>query len=213
MVWSLEISIKAAEGESIEEFEDVDKEISIWKRGKERKEELSKSPIVLIDTLNNGLMDFLQSHVDKIDGSFSNVFEKSTVEVLISINGGRQKRTEITATELKTILSNEYIYELNLAIADDKFIGVKLLEYTNSKDSLLITNRLVGYKVANEKQFLAFWNIEVEFNKYDYLIRGSANFSIKKKYSQVITEKERQEIVNQSLKELFTHIKEQESKN
>src|SRR6185312_10020395 len=54
LIWSLELSIKAAKGESIEEPEDLDKEIEIWKRSElsGKKPSIRRSSDVIFALLN-----------------------------------------------------------------------------------------------------------------------------------------------------------------
>ncbi|RYZ32037.1 MAG: Fic family protein, partial [Sphingobacteriales bacterium] len=53
MIWSLDISVKAAQGESIDELEDVDKEIAILKREKLTAATLYKTPKVAFQLINH----------------------------------------------------------------------------------------------------------------------------------------------------------------
>jgi hypothetical protein len=51
LIWSLEISIKAAKGESIEELDDIDKEIEVFKRERKNKSNAIPKSLELIEHL------------------------------------------------------------------------------------------------------------------------------------------------------------------
>ncbi len=206
VVWSFEIGLKVGGGESIEELDDVDKEILIWKRGKTVNDSMSKSPKALMDVLSNGLTSLLQDHAQRIDVSFTSVFEESTVEILYSTAGSKLKRKEIISSDLRSFFRDTYLTYLK--DCDEKYQAIDFVKFTNSGDLIAITNQL---KSSNGNSF--FWKIEIEFARLEYVIRGSSGFGIVKNYSQGITQNERQEIITRSLKDLFAHIKEQESKN
>ncbi len=66
LVWSLDISIKAAKGESIEEVDDIDKEIEIFK--KERKNNsnaIPKSLELIEDLINSFVIPFFSALFEK----------------------------------------------------------------------------------------------------------------------------------------------------
>jgi Fic family protein len=83
LIWSLEISIKAAKGEDIEEKADIDKEIELLKREKLTKTKISMSPKVvyeLIKYVNNELCYKITESKNK----FNDFFAETTFEIFIN---------------------------------------------------------------------------------------------------------------------------------
>lgn len=76
LIWSLEISIKAAKGEDIEENADIDKEIELLKREKLTKNKIYKSPKVAYDlikyTRDNTCVS-ISSHIYKFIAFFGEI--------------------------------------------------------------------------------------------------------------------------------------------
>lgn len=73
-IWSLETSIKAANGEDIDELGDIEKEIEILKREKLTKTKIFKTPKVtyeLINHINEDLWLPLNKHLAKFDDFFT----------------------------------------------------------------------------------------------------------------------------------------------
>jgi hypothetical protein len=206
LVWSLEISIKAAKGESIEEVDDLDKEITIWKRPRAKKAGILKSPIVVINLFEKGLIQLFTDHASRINSYFGSIVAKSTVEIQFSFNGSRIRRKEITSDELKVFIVNDYLLEFQKA--KESYTGVGLLNFAESKDLFVVTNSLSGFKQKNGDLSISLWNLRVEFNKLDYSIKGSSpNIDILKSYEENIAETERQNIINKSIKDLFESVK------
>jgi len=76
LVWSLNITLKAAKGESIEETADIDKEIDILKRDKLSNAKIFKSPKViynLVININDNLCKSLLTAIKKFGEFFTEI--------------------------------------------------------------------------------------------------------------------------------------------
>lgn len=88
LVWSLEIGIKAAKGESIEEPDDLDKEISLLKKNLSFKpDEVVKSEEILAELWNHSLKNLYRGFID-LSKKFTDLFDSHTL--LISTKIGNQ---------------------------------------------------------------------------------------------------------------------------
>lgn len=82
-IWSLELSIRAAKGEDVEEFGDVDKEIEIVKREKLTKATIYKTPSVAYDLVNH-INNDLWRPLAKAIGKFDDFFVETKQEIFIN---------------------------------------------------------------------------------------------------------------------------------
>lgn len=82
-VWSLELSIKAANGENIDELGDIEKQIEILKREKLTKTKIFKTPKVafeIINHINNDLYLPLNKILSKFDDFFAETKDEKYVD-------------------------------------------------------------------------------------------------------------------------------------
>lgn len=82
-IWSLELSIKAANGEDIDELGDIEKEIEILKRKKLTKTKIFRTPKVvfeIINHINNDLWTPLNNVLTKFDDFFSEAKNENYID-------------------------------------------------------------------------------------------------------------------------------------
>jgi len=82
MIWSLELSIKAAKNQEIEEFGDIEKEIEILKRAKLTKSKIFKTPKVSFEVFNH-INDDLWNPLNKFLSKFDDFFAETGNEQYI----------------------------------------------------------------------------------------------------------------------------------
>lgn len=83
MIWSLELSIRAARNEEIEEFGDIEKEIEILKRAKLTKSKIFKTPKVSFETfnhINDDLWNPLNKFLSKFDDFFAETYNEEYID-------------------------------------------------------------------------------------------------------------------------------------
>ncbi len=78
-IWSLQLSIKAANGEDIDELEDIEKEIEILKRDKLTKTKIFRTPKVSYEVITH-INDDLWSQINKVLNKFDDFFAESKNE-------------------------------------------------------------------------------------------------------------------------------------
>ncbi|MDP1726824.1 MAG: Fic family protein [Bacteroidota bacterium] len=199
LVWSLEISIKAANGESIEEPDDVEKEISIWKKQAAQNvvNATHRSDDLIYEIYTNGVQEMFEQFADK-HKQFYDLFHKSGCYTYK--NSGGQEGTQWLTDEIYKIVLNPKALFVDagevpeLAIADDTFrnifIQVNLQEYKyNETDPFTIQPRLM-----------------IEFHSYKYEVQYG-NKKIEKVYGELLNADERKEIIADCLKAVFAEIK------
>lgn len=163
LAWSLRLNIKAAKSESIEEVDDIDKEIELLKRSlKPMQGEVQKSPGVLLELWQVSLRylydEFLNAY-QKFAGLFDNptcqvVFETSHAEA-ISNNDEAEKilRHETEADKFSAITMTGFLrkmkksgYNTNLAIN----IFLKNYDYQITSNAGAITKKYGEFLSPNE---------------------------------------------------------------
>jgi fido (protein-threonine AMPylation protein) len=77
-IWSLELSIKAAKGEDIEEYGDIDKEIELLKRDKLTKATIYKTPKV-VDEIFHHVYDTIWIPLTRVLEKFNDFFAETQV--------------------------------------------------------------------------------------------------------------------------------------
>jgi Fic family protein len=83
MIWSLELSIKAAKNEEIEEFGDIEKEIEILKREKLTKSKIFKTPKVSFEVFNH-INDDLWNPLNNFLSKFNDFFAETNSECYVN---------------------------------------------------------------------------------------------------------------------------------
>lgn len=173
--WSLELSIKAGKGESVEEVGDWEKEVELLKRKVEArvqmtnypKEELEKATIRWLEKN----FPILVKEMEKRIGVFARFFKNAKFKVIIRKRGGTEidiSESEIDWSEIlaginSQIYSNRITldYEFNdflfgpIQIAIHKNPGIDI--YIN-EENIAISN----FQVANLNTEISIWNDIIE---------------------------------------------------
>jgi Fic family protein len=100
LVWSLEVNIKAAKGESIEEDEDLYKEIEIWERSIRKVD--SNEPVNQIESLKDIFLKYLIPFFSELKsryGQFDKLFTYSQIYVIESTPGLKEESEKIRDIE------------------------------------------------------------------------------------------------------------------
>ncbi|WP_176214785.1 Fic family protein [Reichenbachiella faecimaris] len=172
MIWSLELSIKAAKGQSIDEHGDVEKEIEMLRREKLTSSQIYKTPKVaynLFNFMKGELWEPLEQTLSKFDDFFS---EAKTYRYFngIKVDKTRTIRSGILAFATREEIEKEYnIFEHD--IAEDE---VSSIQWTRQMLSLKSASKKVDIKIG----------LKIEFNESSYLLTiGESNSSGKVAHS------------------------------
>lgn len=189
LIWSLEISLKAAKGESVEEEGDLVKEIEVWK--KQIKSGLPSTPkrsdkIVMnvYDESISNLFDAILEKSKVFEGIFGDVLHKKVYESpknnRVGIfepyiqKGFRESENEnIEYVGLKVTLKNP------VTRPDESGLGLSL-------------------------------NLSIKFKTFEYVIRGDSvsDVEISKSYNQKLSTEEIKSISDRFIEVLFQRAKE-----
>jgi Fic family protein len=187
LIWSLDIYIKAAKGQSIEEDEDFIKEIELIKREVDVKGNITKSPKLIYETFiqfNNSIWLAIKQTLLHFDRLFNESKEVYNVNLM---NQQYKKRNIfdppfLRSTEPKPIEIFGYdIYETDVRTIDfyKSFYGLKGAKKINS------------YTINATLEFTKeFYSIQIELN-------SNKVFNSKKNYIQFILEDEKQKILSE----------------
>lgn len=197
---SQQLILDALDGKNIEETDDIDKEITLFKKQLAVKDEVITIDDGIIYNLYINSIEPLFDEFIKKHRQFEELFSKNIIENLV--NNETKERNN------KFELTNHWIATYN----NHGFFGNEnmfneLQEETISELNLkLLFN---GFKRDDDNTFNTFSNLNIKFNKIKYIIKS--NFDkikpIEKLYSEQLTEKEIKQIVNLFVKNLFERIK------
>ncbi len=173
LIHSLELMIKGAKGESIDDSNDLHKEIALLEqklREGKKPISISKSNEIILDTYNASISPLIKKFWDE-GGKFEKLYIKNHFKISIDEKNYSSEILNFDTSELKSIL--------------EKNIQTINLEY-----SYTALNEL-GYQ-----KFSHYSSIYIKFELTSFSINGSnEKTSITKMYSEVLTEKEINDIV------------------
>jgi Fic family protein len=188
LLWSLEIAIKAAKGESIQEQGDLDKEIEVWKKEMKSKQlgTLKRSNRIVMQMFDKGIYSLIKTTLIKIE-----IFR-----------------------ELFTLLYSECKYG-TLSGKNTGEFDLKIQSYYrdlegDDLDLLIFNVYLVGptTKVENKNLRIEL-KIEIIFNPFEYTIfYGSQSSKISRSYHAPLTSEIIDNISEKFKETLFKKVKE-----
>jgi len=202
LIWSLELAIKAAKGESIEETGDLQKEIYLWKKEVERIPEpvLRTSKIVYNiydDCLKHLLYVFIEKHKQ-----FSDLFKSTGVNVILNNNNFVNPQMEIGPLMHTWVDAQieEFFNIKNGVIQNENINEIIVMIHLNAF-------RRAGLNVFPANGFIAF-----NFLAATYAIRYYQDELLVKPYPEDLTEEEINEITDECVRRTFESIKTKKEK-
>lgn len=191
LIWSLNLSIDAAKGQSILENDDLQKQINIWKKHLTNKKS---------DTTNRETVDVNQLYANSI-GQLFLLFKYQHEQ----FNDLFWKTQETPIINRK--LFNEAAY--NSISGFPSFI----LEFEDHHDkdvihSLSLQYSLIDFKHSGNDSFSIESILNVQFEKYEYTVGYKSLFLIAKKYSEILTKDEMEAIVKICIQNVFEEMQE-----
>ena len=188
LVWSLELSIKAAEGENIDELSDWEKKLDLLKKIKNPANIISaKKNVEIIEVTYRDivipLVHFLFNDIDKISSLFlENLLEAKATWFSI----GKQ-------TEFKEF---ENLFEIILKTG------------TQLPERISIIHHLEGYRNRGLNTFNLTSNFLIRLSEYSYTITltSNPNFKIEKPYLQKLSEQDFDLIANEITETLIKKV-------
>jgi len=194
LVWSLELSVKAAKGENIEEPDDLDKEIEVLKKKFTGQNKVTKKgdATTAFEMFRDNIIPFFITLENKANG-LSELFFDTTRKMEIAIVGqnGKIPLKNLSWKDVQTTLfpHNSEGFKKQIASIDYQY---------NFK----------GFKGKNSANSYSIW-VEIVFNEYNCTIRNqSLGTSITEiPYGQILTNEELTEITKPLVKQIVEYIK------
>lgn len=202
LIFSLELSIKAAKGENIEDVDDIEKEVSIWKKQFQGNSAnvLPKSDSQIYELYENGIKQLFELYIDKMK-QFDDMF--ASKEIRGWVNGGNSNNAGI-----------EHInsYFENFANSQAQFLNAGEANSVSRNDtlnylSLQIT--LKGFKKDGTNAFNQSSDIYIDFLPFVYQIKANNQQVKENLYTEYVNIENAKGIVNHCIKKTFEQIKSQ----
>ncbi len=181
--WSLQLGIKAAKGQSIEDPSDLEKEIAIFVRNQQEHKDkvVFRSPEVLRELFDSGLREF----VEKFD---------TKLNKLIPLF-----RNHLVTTKIKPELPNT---------GDDPIKNLELVIQTSEHNSsFTIQHRYQGYLDKAPNPFDVSAETSIAFGENRYVVNVAAQNLIVRAYSEPVLSDEAESLANKALAHAFAEIK------
>ncbi len=159
-IWSLELSLKAANGEDIDELGDIEKEIEILKRKKLTETKIFKTPRVVFETINH-INDDLWKPLNKLLDNFDDFFAETKNENYF--NNTKNKKT----------VSNSLLSTTRLLIGQEikkyEIFGHDLEE--ENIDQIQWVKKMLSLKSAKKKIDFEIWcTLKINDSNYSLTI-------------------------------------------
>ncbi|MGN6418802.1 MAG: Fic family protein [Pseudobacter sp.] len=191
-IWSLELELKAAKGESIDEPEDIDKEIARLKK------EHQQNTVIAANGLHDSIYHFIEGNIiplfEEIDlrcSELSELFLRNERTIMIRT----EKRGVRLITEEKSFQS----------------LMKEILKIEKGKNSLIMDARYSfafdGLKTAVE-QFRIIIGLEVFFERFHVrIVSSSLGSDVIYPYSKTLSKPERLNLIAPQIKEVLNLVK------
>lgn len=200
LIWSLELSIKAAKGESIEEPNDIEKEIAIWKKQATlHTVEFQRRDDNLIDELYvNGIKEMFEQFESK-HKQFHDMFKRVT-------STSHEKNSNWNVTEWVDDGGNKIALKSRL-VSDNTGEKPEEIKADDTFQNIWIKVNFQEYKYNVDNPFSITSSLRFTFEPYKYVVTY-ANKNIKKRYGEFLSIEEREQIIIECVKSVFAQIKE-----
>ncbi|MDX2070489.1 MAG: Fic family protein [Haliscomenobacter sp.] len=200
VLWSLELSVKAAKGESVEEVDDVDKELELLRRELASKDTIIKKKAELeslTETINDSLIplfQFLENKLNPIQSYFlqwgstiwyNSIHGEVTFARFDSLEDFKNHKTKVVAEEILTLLLSK---------------GKPVNFYYG-----FILNKL--FKSDNLPDFNLIISVLIEEYSYSIVIKTQEETIFKLKYGEKITHEQMGQIINPLVQDLIEQIR------
>ncbi|MEW7291658.1 Fic family protein [Aquimarina sp. 2304DJ70-9] len=173
---SLEIMIKGAKGESIEEPDDLDKEIALLEQKLEtigQQIEISKSREAILDIYDNSISEITRKFISK-GQRFEKFYAKNEFHIFVNSNSNHKSKEDAITNSRNQIKDNI--------------------------SSIRIQFQYQGFKQIGFQEFSHMSQITFHFSYTRYRVTNQANVTIEKHYSEQLEESEINKLINTEIK-------------
>jgi cell filamentation protein, protein adenylyltransferase len=188
LIWSLELSIKAAKGESIEEGDDIDKEVALWKKELTNKSLTTTNPISAED-----VRKFYIQNIGRFLIKFDERLNKLFRELFIG-------------WEVIGLVNRTTHFHIGFDIAGTFPPPWRI-------ESISLNAKMSGFKTNQQHNLSLDIKLEVFFNADNYQTKVTTPYGTisypenGKSYNTVLTKEEQETIINNTVKYIFKYIK------
>lgn len=216
LIHSLEIMVKGAKGESIEELDDVDKELALLKQELRNEEDVRfrKSNEVILKLWQNSffqLFDSIHKKMNQFDDLFLEKSERCAVNENGSISEGHDD-------DYNSYINTQFDRIIQLINAKEREVDPNNINRIVREldafkiDSIGYRCRWEGFKKNRHNPFDLEVGIEIHFNKMKYSVNGLGNTKdafepISKLYHEILSDAEIEKIANALAKYVLAGIK------
>ena len=193
---SMNLYLKAAKGENIEEDADLDKEIALFKMGFEKEYKL-KSKEAIIDVFQNVFQPIIRLAEPKLS-KFDDMFLRNEIEYKWHYEGGDQE----SEYQGNTVAWFEESEDTNFQL--DEF--EKIAEDTNIIDGAFIERNWFDFNKTKQNIDFSI-KLYLALNRVNYSIIYSDKVLLNKSYYYVISDFEKQKVANDWVRLAFEDLK------
>lgn len=200
LIWSLELSIKASKGESIEEPDDIEKEIAVWKKQAALNivEAQHRNDDLIYELYTNGIKEMFEQF-DSKHKQFYDMFQKATSNTYKN-NSGREGIEWLSDEIDKIALKSRPLFynageNPEEIIPDDTF------------QNIYIQVAFKEYKYNEANPFTITSKLQINFEPYKYVVNYGTS-KIEKRYDEFLDTEEQKQIIIECVKSVFVQIKE-----
>jgi Fic family protein len=196
---SLDVILKGARGQSIEEVDDLDKEIALFKKalGKDLSQKKVDKHVIQFQ-VENSIVPLFKEVLMKVTGEFSDLFfeTKMNMKTESRIGGGDNHQRIAEPDEIKNAISINPILYINDPSERYQIKGLQL------------GIRFEGFKKAKEP-FNAEIHLSIKFDDFKFRITHPAleKMQVSRFYDEILTISEIQAIVKLLIKSFFLDLK------
>ena len=212
--WSLDLYTKAAEGKSVEELGDVDKELALLKEQLKKEEDVrfAKSNETILALWQNSfynLFDGLHNKLGQFDDLFLTKNEACNTNGGLGTKNGDQYNSDINRKFDEVI---QLVKQLKPITDPDAKRTLEQKLNSLKMDSIGYRVTWEGFKKNAKNPFDTEASVTVYFDKMKYVVKGEglsqeAFKEIKKLYHEVLSQDEIDNIVNAVAKQTLANIK------
>ena len=197
LVSSLQLSIKAGSGISIEEYDDVDKEINVWKKQlSKEKNSVNKSVQLVLELYEKSFRNLIITFIDEFR-QFDEVFVVNSTDLNIREAIGFTSSAVFRVDSIKSV--------------DDKvhfFLDHAKADFETKPYVISIKKSFEGFKAKLENLLRIESTLQLELGIYYYRIIFNQEELVSSLYSEFISSEKANLLVREMKKITFNDIKE-----
>ena len=212
MIWSLELSIKAARGEEIEEYGDIEKQIELLKREKLTKSKIFKTPKVSFEIFNH-IKNDIWIPLNMMLYKFKDFFAETKTEVSVNSNKLKVEDNEhFNSTQFEKLITDALLIDKHYEVygLDMEKTDVNHVKWERKMLSFKLAQKKIDYNFScnlllNESEFV----LRIEESNTDSLKR-IVIFEMQKEYKTFFMDDEVESIIRIVSNHMLEIIKSEE---